>query len=160
MPVKLAISGVKNSGKTTLIERLIPYLKEEGLKIGVIKHDGHDFNPDVKGTDSYRHRKAGVDGNIIFSKNKYMLIENKNLEIEEILKFFTDYDLVLLEGFKNSNYPKLELIRSKNSKKPVTKAETVLAYITDLNFTNEKTFPLDDIENIADFIYDYYKEMR
>lgn len=58
----IAISGVKNSGKTTLITNLIPLLKEKGIKIATIKHDGHDFDPDVEGTDSYRHRKAGAYG--------------------------------------------------------------------------------------------------
>lgn len=57
----IAISGVKNSGKTTLITRLIPHLKDRGIKIAVIKHDGHDFEPDVIGTDSYRYREAGKE---------------------------------------------------------------------------------------------------
>ena len=52
-PAVLAISGVHNSGKTTLLEKLLPVLRSRGLKVGVIKHDGHDFTPDVPGTDSY-----------------------------------------------------------------------------------------------------------
>ena len=53
-PAVLAVSGVHNSGKTTLLEKLLPVLRSRGLKVGVIKHDGHDFTPDVPGTDSYR----------------------------------------------------------------------------------------------------------
>ena len=59
-PAVLAISGVHNSGKTTLLEKLLPVLRSRWLKVGVIKHDGHDFTPDVPGTDSYRLREAGA----------------------------------------------------------------------------------------------------
>ena len=61
-PAVLAVSGVHNSGKTTLLEKLLPVLRSRGLKVGVIKHDGHDFTPDVPGTDSYRLREAGAEG--------------------------------------------------------------------------------------------------
>ena len=61
-PAVLAVSGVHNSGKTTLLEKLLPVLCSRGLKVGVIKHDGHDFTPDVPGTDSYRLREAGAEG--------------------------------------------------------------------------------------------------
>ena len=60
-PAVLAVSGVHNSGKTTLLEKLLPVLRSRRLKVGVIKHDGHDFTPDVPGTDSYRLREAGAD---------------------------------------------------------------------------------------------------
>ena len=59
-PFIFAISGYKNSGKTTLITKLIPELKQRGYRVAVIKHDGHDFEADVPGTDSYRHQKAGA----------------------------------------------------------------------------------------------------
>lgn len=61
-----AISGVKNSGKTTLITRLLPILSGQGLLVATIKHDGHDFNADVPGTDTYRHFHAGAYGTAIF----------------------------------------------------------------------------------------------
>ena len=61
-PAVLAVSGLHNSGKTTLLEKLLPALRSRGLKVGIIKHDGHDFTPDVPGTDSYRLREAGVHG--------------------------------------------------------------------------------------------------
>ena len=71
-PVVFAVSGVKNSGKTTLIEKIIPKLKEHGLKVATIKHDGHDFEGDVEGTDTYKHKRAGAYGTAIFSKNKFI----------------------------------------------------------------------------------------
>ena len=65
-PVLIAVSGVKNSGKTTLIQKVIPKLNENGLKVATIKHDGHDFEADVEGTDTYKHKKAGAY--VIFSR--------------------------------------------------------------------------------------------
>lgn len=59
-PILIAISGVENSGKTTLITRLIPKLTSLGYKVATIKHDGHDFECDVEGTDSYKHKKVGA----------------------------------------------------------------------------------------------------
>ena len=63
----LAVSGVKNSGKTTLITKLLPELKKRGLQVAVIKHDGHDFEADVPGTDSWKYAQAGADGTCVFS---------------------------------------------------------------------------------------------
>ena len=72
-PAVLAVSGVHNSGKTTLLEKLLPLLRRRGLKVGVIKHDGHDFTPDVPGTDSFRLREAGADGVAVYSSQRYLL---------------------------------------------------------------------------------------
>lgn len=155
----IGISGVKNSGKTSLISKIIPRLKEKNLKIATIKHDGHDFQGDVEGTDSFIHRKAGADGVAVFSDNRYMIIkEEKNIDINILIKEFKEYDLIIIEGLKSSDFPKLEIIRSEISKKPVTKKETVLAYITDLDRIdkNIKQFALEDIDGIVDFIYKKY----
>ena len=78
-PAVLAVSGAHNSGKTTLLEKLIPLLRARGLKVGVIKHDGHDFTPDVPGTDSFRLREAGAEGVAVFSGNRYLLTEEFRL---------------------------------------------------------------------------------
>lgn len=66
----LAVSGVKNSGKTTLITKILPLLKAKGLNVAVIKHDGHDFEADVPETDSWKFAKAGADSTLIFSKDE------------------------------------------------------------------------------------------
>ena len=103
-----AISGYKNSGKTTLIENLIPILTGYGYKVATIKHDAHDFEPDVPGTDTYRHRKAGALGTAIFSGHRWRIERDakEKISVKELIKAFPDADIVLLEGFKNSEYPK------------------------------------------------------
>lgn len=106
-PLFYCISGYKNSGKTTLITKLIPELIGRGYKVAVIKHDGHDFEPDVPGTDSFRHREAGAYGTAVFS-GKRMMITKECTGIDETIlaKAFPEADIILIEGLKHSHYPK------------------------------------------------------
>lgn len=128
----IAISGVKNSGKTTLITRLIPYLRDQGCRVAVIKHDGHDFEADVKGTDSYCHKQAGAYATAVYSSHQFMVVkEQEDTETEEMLRLFPEADVILLEGLKYSDYPKVELIRSGVSRVAVCSPDRVLAYVTD-----------------------------
>ncbi|SFU57446.1 molybdopterin guanine dinucleotide biosynthesis accessory protein MobB [Clostridium sp. DSM 8431] len=159
-PVLLAISGVKNSGKTTLIERILPKLKEAGYKAATVKHDGHDFEVDVEGTDTYKHRKAGAYGTAIFSKNKFMVIkEQKDTKEEELISYFSEADIIILEGFKYSDYPKIEIVRKGNSEKSVCKKETILALATDIeNFDSSiNIVDLNDIDSIVNLIIEFIK---
>ena len=111
-PMLFAISGVKNSGKTTLITKLIPILTEKGLKVATIKHDGHEFAPDVPGTDTWVHLQAGALGTAIFSDTKFMVVKQEAGVTETRLQeMFPEADLILLEGFKYSSYPKMEILR-------------------------------------------------
>lgn len=106
-PFLFAISGYKNSGKTTLITKLIPELKQRGYKVAVIKHDGHDFEADVPGTDSYRHQKAGAYGTAVFSNNRILITKEYHRPDEkQLMKAFPEADIILIEGLKNSSYPK------------------------------------------------------
>lgn len=165
-PVLIAISGVKNSGKTTLIEKLIPRLSGKGLKVATVKHDGHDFDADVEGTDTFKHRKAGAYGTAIFSKNKFMVIkEQKNTQEEELISYFSDCDVILLEGFKFSDYPKIEIVRKGNSSESVCKKETLLGIVSDIeelkeeyreNKDNElKVIDINDIDSISELLVEY-----
>ena len=97
-PAVLAVSGVHNSGKTTLLEKLIPLLRARGLKVGVIKHDGHDFTPDVPGTDSYRLREAGAEGVAVYSGTRYLLTEEFRLTEQDLLALFERHGYDLAAG--------------------------------------------------------------
>ncbi len=106
-PLFYCISGYKNSGKTTLITRLVPELVKRGYLVAVIKHDGHDFEPDVPGTDSFRHRQAGAYGTAVFSGSRMMITkECAGVDEEMLAKAFPEADIILIEGLKHSNYPK------------------------------------------------------
>ena len=129
----LAVSGVKNSGKTTLITKLLPELKKRGLQVAVIKHDGHDFEADVPGTDSWKYAQAGADGTCVFSAKKYMVVKYVPApSVEELVGVFPEADVILLEGFKYSEYPKIEVIRKGNSSESVCDPKNLLGIVTDL----------------------------
>ncbi|RGD66096.1 molybdopterin-guanine dinucleotide biosynthesis protein B [Lachnospiraceae bacterium OF09-6] len=165
----LAISGVKNSGKTTLITKLLPELKKRGLRVAVIKHDGHDFEPDVPGTDSWKYAQAGVDGTCVFSAGKYMVIKYAPTpSVEELIKTFPEAELILLEGFKYSEYPKIEVIRKGNSARLVCDPKNLLGIVTD--YTSEELewkntcgipfFGLEETEQLADYIMGQYISLQ
>ena len=148
-PAVLAVSGAHNSGKTTLLEKLIPLLRARGLKVGVIKHDGHDFTPDVPGTDSFRLREAGAEGVAVYSGQRYLLTEAFRLTEQDLLALFErhGYDLVLLEGFGDSGWAKIEVVRSSVS--PVGTAFQPMAIVGDVPGAD---FALDDPTALADWI--------
>ena len=85
-PAVIAVSGVKNSGKTTFLEHVTPILRAMGLRVGIIKHDGHDFEPDVPGTDSRRLREAGAQAVAVYSANRWMLVcEEPDVALSDLL---------------------------------------------------------------------------
>ncbi len=131
-PVIIAVCGVKNSGKTTFLEGVIPKLCQKGIKVGVIKHDGHTFEPDVPNTDSFRLRKAGANGVAVYSNQRFMVIREEPPHFRELLEQFLWADVVLLEGGKDSPFPKIELVRSQVSQNSVCSTATLLALCTDL----------------------------
>lgn len=127
----LAVSGVKNSGKTTLLTGLIPLLKERGLKVAAVKHDGHDFSPDVPGTDSFRLRQAGAAAVGVYSARRYFFTAEEAVTAEDLIGLCEGVDLVLLEGGKMSPLPKIEIVRAAVSLKPVSDPGTLVALCTD-----------------------------
>lgn len=162
IPVMIAVSGVKNSGKTTFLEGMIPFLVKMGLKTAVIKHDGHEFIPDVPGTDSDRHRKAGAMGTAVFSENQFMAVKQEKVTEKELAKMFPEADVILLEGMKDSDYPKFEVVRKGNSECGVCRRDTLLAYVTDLEMDTKEipVFGLDEYEKAAELVYGHYKKQK
>lgn len=152
-----AVSGVKNSGKTTLMEKLIACLSQQGLRVAAVKHDGHDFAPDVPGTDSWRFGQAGAWGYAIYSPSRSLVVRQWPGQREtDFLDAFPGADVVLLEGFKDSLYPKIEVVREGNSTGPVCDPATLLAVATDLPLKVEgvPVLGLEDIEKMAKLILD------
>ena len=153
-PLAVAVSGVKNSGKTGLIVRLIPELNRRGLRVATVKHDGHRFEPDRPGTDSFRHLEAGAVGTAVFDGEKFQLVRKTAVDEGFLLSQFPEADLILLEGFKDSPCPKLEIVRAAVSGCPVCHPSARLALVTDLSFEKPgcPVFSLDDVSGIADFL--------
>lgn len=107
-----------NTGKTTLLEKVITELKNRGYRIGVIKHDAHRFDIDHPGKDSHRLTQAGADTMLISSPEKLAVVKKhtESPPIEELIAtYFSDVDIVLTEGFKKSGLPKIEVHRRERS---------------------------------------------
>jgi len=158
LPV-ISIVGKSKSGKTTLIEKLIPELKKRGYRVGTVKHASHNFDMDKKGKDSWRHKTAGADTVIVASRERIVMVKDKSsVQLESIEKYFDDVDLVITEGFKKENRPKIEVYRSLKNKKPLCNDDPALiALVTDTDIrVNVPTFGLEEIEALSDLIEKKY----
>ena len=154
------------SGKTTLIEKLIPQLIKRGLVISVIKHAHHKFDIDTPGKDSFRIREAGASQTLIFNNHRSALItENMkdafNID-QAITQISSDADIILIEGLKNMDYPKIEVHRKEISNKILCEKDSkIIAIVSDLLLDIKiPSFDLNDIPSIVDFIVQYKNSYR
>lgn len=152
----LALSGYSGSGKTTFLERLIPVLKSGGLRVAVIKHDGHAFEIDHEGTDSYRFAKAGADAVLLCSAEKTAFVEQQGSSLEAAVSRIQGVDLILIEGWKHASVPRIGICRKANGKGLPSPPEEYMAVITD-DETLAGTVPVpcfspEAISSVADWI--------
>lgn len=157
-PFVIAISGMKKTGKTSLIEALLPLLSAENLRVAVIKHDGHSFLPDPEGTDTGRFMASGAEAAAIFDGSKFKIIRNEPADEHMLLKAFADMDIVLLEGFKHSSWPKIEIVRSDVHEHSVADPVTLIALMTDLliSFPGVPVLPIGDAAAATHLILDIF----
>jgi molybdopterin-guanine dinucleotide biosynthesis protein B len=124
-------AGWSGSGKTTLIERLVPRLVASGLRVALIKHAHHAFEIDQPGKDSFRHREAGCQEVLITSATRWALIHelrgDPELGLDQALARISPCDLVLVEGFKRTNIPKLEVYRDSLGKPLLSPGDPCIA---------------------------------
>ncbi len=116
MPPIVCIVGKSNSGKTTIIEKLIPELKGRGYRVATIKHTSHDFEMDLEGKDTWKHAQAGSECVVLSSENRVALMQNADHDLEpaELARLISgDFDIILAEGFKKSEEPKIEVHRDE-----------------------------------------------
>ena len=153
----VSIVGKSDSGKTTLIEKLLPELVRRGYRIATVKHDVHGFEVDREGKDSWRHKKAGAHTVIISSPQKVALIRDveKDLTLDELReKLVQDVDLVLSEGYKKDVQPKIEIFRKEKHKELLcTPKDNLVAIVSNQAFDiGVPCFGLDDMKGLGDFI--------
>jgi len=152
----IGVFGWKDVGKTHFATLIIGLLVKKGYKVGSIKHAHHDFDIDQPGTDSFKHREAGSSQVIISSSKRWAkIIENNNKKeksLEELIEEFQDIDIVLVEGFKKENHPKIEII-GKNSKNKNKEINNVIAIVSDeFKDSSIPVFKKNDIESLVEFI--------
>ena len=120
----LCVVGRSNSGKTTLIERLIPELVRAGYRVATIKHAGHGFDLDTEGKDSWRHKRAGASTVIVLSRGSLAMFSDvsEQIKVEEIRDRYLDHeiDLIIAEGWKSDDYPKIVVVRDQLGEVPVS----------------------------------------
>jgi molybdopterin-guanine dinucleotide biosynthesis adapter protein len=158
MPPVITIVGHSNSGKTTLIEKLIPELKRRGYRVGTIKHTHHGFSMDQKGKDTYRHRDAGADAVLAASPGQIAIVKSiAEFSIDSLLPYFQDMDIVLVEGFKQEKKPKIEVFRSQIHQTPLfPEDELLVAVVTDSSYSARvPVFQFEGIQAICDVIEKY-----
>lgn len=160
----LGFAAYSGTGKTTLLEALIPKLTNAGLRLGVLKHAHHDFDVDIPGKDSYRLRKAGASQMLIASRNRHvMMTETPDAEAEfnYLLSRFDceKLDIILVEGCKNIAFPKVELHRNELNKPWLyPNDKNIIAIAADEVVESElPQLNINDLDAIAQFVVDYAK---
>lgn len=167
MPTLLGLAAWSGTGKTTLLKQLLPVLKAQGVRVGVIKHAHHQFDVDHPGKDSYELRHAGADQMLICSSKRWaLMVEENQVEMPSLSKMLhqldhSKLDLVLVEGFKKVSFPKIELYRREVNKPQLYMGdENIIAVACDEVIPLGCDIPLLDlnnIEQIAAFIQRYIK---
>ena len=154
----IGVCGFKNSGKTTLVEKLVRHLTGLGYKISTVKHAHHDFDIDHEGRDSFRHRKAGATEVAVVSQNRFAIMhELRGVEppaLDEILEKLSPCDLVLVEGYKRDSHDKIE-VRNLDLNHEVLAGNdsTIVAVAANGKIeTSVPVFSRDDVAALAQFI--------
>ena len=151
----IGLAGWSGAGKTTLLSRVIPHLRERGLRVSVIKHAHHSFDVDVPGKDSWVHRQSGAQEVLVSSGQRWALMHElrgrSEPRLPELLKKMSRVDLVVVEGFKSEPHRKIEVHRSANAKPLLFPDDPAIAGIA-TDAAVETTLPvahLDDVPAIA-----------
>jgi len=156
----LGIAGWSGSGKTTLIEKLIPALAARGIAVSTIKHAHHQFDVDVPGKDSWRHRQAGAHEVLVASDRRFALLHENAVpgepDLDVLVARLAPVDLVLVEGFKRAPIPFIEVWRAASRQPRLSgNGQAPVALVCDRpsESAGETVLPLDDPDAVADFIF-------
>ena len=167
-PPVLGFAAWSGTGKTTLLKQLIPALKQNGVRLAVVKHAHHSFDIDTPGKDSYALRKAGADHMLIASRQRWALMVERDSgdepRLQELLLQLpgNELDLILVEGFKHEPFPKIELHRPSRQR-PLLFPEdhNIIAIASDAELTSQPEIPILDLNNlqgIVDFVMVYLRD--
>ncbi len=162
----LGIAGYSGSGKTTLLEKVIPLLRQHGLRISVIKHAHHNFDIDRPGKDSFRHREAGAQEVLIVSGHRWALMHELRDEpeptLDELVQRLSPCDLLLVEGYKFSAIPKLEVHRTETGHPLLYPNDPqIIAVVTDSKEPLPvATLDIDAPQQVTDHILTYFSLNR
>jgi molybdopterin-guanine dinucleotide biosynthesis protein B/molybdopterin-guanine dinucleotide biosynthesis protein len=155
-PALVAVVGKSDSGKTTLIEKLVPELVRLGLKVGTVKHDAHSFEIDHPGKDTWRHGQAGAQAYVIASPERLAYITRLDGEVPLATiarRYFAGFDLVVAEGYKRTAPHRVEIFRAAaGHEAPLCGPGEALALVTDSPLPHDHRFGLDEARDTARFL--------
>lgn len=154
-PPVISMVGKSGVGKTTALERVIREIKRRGYRLGTVKHDTHGFEIDKPGKDSWRHAQAGSDAVVISGPRKMALVRQLEAEmpLDRIVELMGDVDLVITEGYKRGDRPKIEVARRERGTELLCRPDELLAIMTDYPVDMPvPQFALDDAAGVVDLL--------
>lgn len=175
MKARLGIFGVtgwKNSGKTRMVANLVGEFTARGLKVSTVKHAHHTFDIDQEGRDSWQHRQAGASEVALVSRNRWALMhelrDEEEPSLDEILERLSPCDLVIVEGYKREDHPKIEMIRDTGEPRPASnpmlwRQDPAIVLIGSEDPVEDCLLPRlapGQVSEIADFILDWLEKAR
>ena len=149
----ISIAGKQNAGKTTLIKDLIPKLKEHGYRVGTLKYNIRKFDIDHEGKDTYKYSSSGADSVAISTQSEFVVMKKtaKPLTLQEIIEaHFSDVDVVLVEGYREDDYPRIRIIDPQDTNAVKTDSENELLLVNEK--TENSCFSINGINRARDFI--------
>ncbi len=159
-PPVVAVVGKSNAGKTTFLEKLIRELKKRNIRVGTIKHDVHGFDMDKPGKDTWRHARAGADTVAISSPAKVAVIKKlkEEMSLDRLAEMISDVDIILTEGYKRSDKPKIEINRTARSTELLCAPGELIALVSDAEWDiGVPVFDLDDAAGVAALLEERYE---
>jgi molybdopterin-guanine dinucleotide biosynthesis protein B len=159
----ISIVGKSDAGKTTALEKIVREIKRRGYRVGTVKHDTHDFEVDKPGKDSWRHAQAGSDAVAISGPFKMALIRRleRELSLDEIVALMGDVDLVITEGYKRGDKPKIEITRKERGTELLCQPEELIGIMTDYPVDLPvPQFALDNASGVVDLLEQLYLQDR
>lgn len=159
IPVVSIVGRHSNSGKTTLLVKLISEAKRRGWRVAAVKHDVHGFEMDKPGKDTWRFAQAGADVVAISSPHKMAMLEvvQEERSLDQVLERIQDVDLIFTEGYKHEKKPRIEVFRSEVHVELYSQPEELIAIASDVPFDEGvPCFDLEDAVGICDFLAEKY----
>ena len=156
----IGVVGKSGVGKTHVMGKLVAELKNRSYRVATVKHSAHDVNLDIEGKDSWQHAQAGSDAVVISSPHRFAIIRTMDHDssLAELSRFIgTDFDIILAEGFKQDEVPKIEVHRKELGSDLVCEPEELLAIVTDETLEMDiPQYSADDTQSLVDMIEERY----
>jgi molybdopterin-guanine dinucleotide biosynthesis protein B len=160
VPVVCFVAAKSGTGKTTILAKVIRELNRRGYEVGTVKSDTHGFEMDQPGKDTWKFMQAGAKATAIIGPDKYALIQStkEKQDLDSVASLIHGVDIILVEGYKGSDKPRIEVIRKERGTDIVSAAENLIAVVTDVEGlpVSVPVLNINDAGGVADFLVKKY----